>query len=310
VASTKSNHQQGMIDSIVSSISRVLDVSHPNYPSPSAFPWKALKGISEKIYERKWTAFLVGGAVRDLVISRGTQPPRDIDIVVGGARVSELLEVFRDAELVRFTRFGGLRLKYLDAFVDIWPIDETRGVGRKQPADIADIPKYAFLDVEAVAIEICPNVGTKRQLVESGFINAVISGTLEINYESNPFPEISVFKALRTSQRLNLGMGPGLVEYIQRKRLDSHSLFAAQRSHYGEVLWTQEEIEWRLEAVRIWDTKGGCLNLGSAAFFDRNGVRYMSGSFVPVSQPAGRRKVDVRKDSIIKISAKRKSKRP
>jgi len=269
-------------DKLIGWVSQLLDGSPSPYFVSSTFPLKAFRDIFERVRQRRWTAYLVGGAIRDLVISRGTRTPRDLDVVVADVARGELLNEFKAFSLVGLTRFGGVRLKYFDILLDIWPLGETYTAGGRHVAAIQDLTKYAFLDVEAIAMEIDPKKGRKRTVVESGFTSAVISRTLEINCESNPFPEVSVVKALRTALRLNLAIGPRLIEYIQRMHWKPGALFEAQKSHFGEPVFSREEISWWFEAVRQWDPRQGPLTLGNAFVPDRSWLLQL-GQQVPQS---------------------------
>jgi hypothetical protein len=135
--------------------------------------------------------------------------------------------------------------------------------GSKSRPKIQDLPKYAFLDAEAIVLELYPRSGTERRVIESGFTNAVITKTVEINYEPNPFPEISVVKAFRAALRLNLALGPQLVRFVQRKRWSTSQLMNAQTAHYGHALLNNSEIDRLLTTVSKWRPELGPMQLFS-----------------------------------------------
>ena len=248
---------------MISWISQLLDDSRAQelgYPRPH---WEVLREITKRFRLHKWRSFIVGGLIRDLVMSRGLQVPRDIDIVVCDIDIEELAHEFRDFTFVRRTRFGGLTFKHLDVLIDIWPLEKTYIPGSKSRPEIQDLPKYAFLDVEAIVLELYPTLGTERRVIEMGFTSAVITKTVEINYEPNPFPEISVIKAFRAALRLNLALGPLLVWYIQRKQWSTTQLMTAQRSHYGHALLNNSEINRLLTTVSKWRPELGPMQLSS-----------------------------------------------
>src|SRR5580765_5050606 len=80
----------------------------------------ALKRISQ----HKMSAFIFGGALRDLMVQGSKAEPRDIDIVVDCSSLDRLENLFGDY-LIRKTRFGGLHLNVRGWAVDIWPLSET-----------------------------------------------------------------------------------------------------------------------------------------------------------------------------------------
>jgi hypothetical protein len=266
-------------DKLIGWVSQLLDGFPPSDVVSPTFPLKAFRDIAERVRQRRWTAYLIGGAIRDLVISRGTRTPRDLDVVVSDVGREELLNEFKDFPFVGLTRFGGLRIRYFGILLDIWPLGETYTSGGRHLDAIQDLTKCAFLDVEAIAMEIGPRKGRKRKVVESGFTSAVISRTLEINCESNPFPEVSVVKALRTALRLNLAIGPRLIEFVQRMHWKPRVLFEAQKSHFGEPMFSRDEMNWWLEAVCQWDARQGPLTLGTGLVPNRKWLVQLLGNY-------------------------------
>src|SRR5438128_1620618 len=73
--------------------------------------WKEpILDVLEDLRQPNVRAVLFGGTLRSLLVSRVFQGrpgrPRDVDVVVSGAPLSQLEEQFRDI-LTRRTRFGG-----------------------------------------------------------------------------------------------------------------------------------------------------------------------------------------------------------
>jgi len=76
---------------------------------------EAIVEVARKLNRPGWSAYLVGGTLRDLLVGpnsrhRGVEP-RDVDIIVGGASREQLRDVLQEAlVLERLTGFGGLHL--------------------------------------------------------------------------------------------------------------------------------------------------------------------------------------------------------
>jgi hypothetical protein len=160
-----------------------------------------------------------------------------------GIQLEELAHEFNDFSFVRTTSFGGLRYNCRNVLLDVWPLEKTFTSGRQKEGDISiqDVPRHAFLNVEAIAIEIS-SVKGKRRVFESGFSEAVRNGVLEINCKENPFPEISVLKALRSSITLNLSVGNRFIDYVRGRRWDMQDMQEAQGAHYGEILFYESHL--------------------------------------------------------------------
>jgi hypothetical protein len=89
---------------ITSWITQVLDNSISQglvYPRRH---WQVLREITQRFRFKKWSSFIVGGLIRDLVMSRGLKAPRDIDIVVCDIDLGDLAHEFRTS----FVRRRGL----------------------------------------------------------------------------------------------------------------------------------------------------------------------------------------------------------
>jgi hypothetical protein len=242
---------------------RLLEAETGGTPEPLPKAWCVVRTIAHRASKRNWSAFLIGGAIRDLVLGGAAKTPRDFDIVLCNATQAEIAAEFSDLPLVRRTRLGGLRYDCGEVFVDIWPLEETFAVRNKKAVKIQDVTKHAFLDLEAVAVEISLGMGKPRQIIENGFTRAVLTRTLEVNYEQNPFPEVCVVKAIRTATGLTLFMGDSLVEYIRSRDWDLNALVEAQKYHYGDIFLNEFQLRDVLEIVSGWNGKNGKLSLNS-----------------------------------------------
>lgn len=225
--------------------------------------WSVIRNIAQRANRNNWSVYLVGGALRDLAFSHGTRAPRDFDLVFCNVDQEDLATEFKDLSEARKTSLGGLRFKQRDVLIDIWPLQETLAVRHKANARIQDVPKYAFLNVEAIAIELAPGTGNSRRIVENGFTMAVLSKTLDVNHPDNPFPEVCFVKSIRTAIMLQLSVGQGLVEYVLNRRWNLDALVEAQKSHYGNQLFDKSELESILDLFAKWDKKSGEFRLAS-----------------------------------------------
>ena len=190
-------------------------------------------------------AALFGGTLRSLLTSRlfGGRPgrPRDVDVVISGASLSELEDHFRHI-LARRTRFGGLHLKRGSWRFDVWPVEDTwafkhdRSLG---PADFATLPSTTPFNLEAIAVEAWSCNRRKREIFSGSdqFFQGILTQTIELNRRDNPFPELTVVRALIMASELHFQIGPRLAEYICAVGQSMHEdiVTSIQTSHYGQV---------------------------------------------------------------------------
>ena len=178
--------------------------------------------VVENLRQSGLQAVLFGGTLRSLLVSRIYQGklgrPRDIDIVVSGATLSQLEERFGSI-LARRTRFGGLRLQRGAWQFDVWPVGETWAFKRDNKggrADFAALPATTAFNLEAVAVEAWSFDGSPRALFSGNdqFFEGIITKTIELNRVDNPFPELTVVRAIVLASELQFMIGPQLASYI------------------------------------------------------------------------------------------------
>src|SRR5882762_8396827 len=230
------------------------------YPSEA---WRAVREVAYRASSRKWTVFLVGGALRDLVLSGGTKEPRDLDFVFCHVQLDEIYAEFRGFLPARTTSLGGLRLSLHEVPVDIWSLKDTYAVRSEREVTIHDVPKHAFLNVEAIAIEVSSATGKRRQIVDNGFTQAILDQTLEVNYEPNPLPEVCLIKAFRTAIKWKMLLGISLLRYAQKRSWELDRLLEAQKNHFGDEVLDRLTIQRSLRIVSDWKSEQGKLDLAS-----------------------------------------------
>ena len=189
-------------------------------------------------------AVLFGGTLRSLLTSRiyHARPgrPRDVDVVVSGTRLEELEETLGPS-VVRRTRFGGLHLNRDGWQFDVWPLERTWALQKDAvtDADFSILPSTTTLNLEAIAVDAWPAHGHSRQLFsgDDQFFEGILTRTVELNRLDNPFPQLTVVRALVLTTDLGFRVGPRLAAEIALTggRLTSVEFDGLQRSHYGHV---------------------------------------------------------------------------
>ncbi len=207
--------------------------------------WKqaAVKTMTE-LKRMRCPAVFFGGTLRSLLISRlwYNKPgrPRDIDIVVQGAPVSQLRKRFEKI-ISRETRFGGLQLRRENWQFDVWPLENTWAFNQDsvQEPGFADLPGTTFFNLEAIAVDVWPQRGRTRRIFsgDGQFFDGIRNRVLEVNRKDNPFPGLCVVRALVFASSLDFRLGPRLTEYIAYEggQISSNDLEEIQIVHYGKI---------------------------------------------------------------------------
>jgi hypothetical protein len=212
---------------------------------------------------RHWPTYIVGGAIRDLLLGPLGLWPRDIDAIVEGCSANELNAAFGDM-FVRRTSFGGLHLRHTaeikgvttakyDVLFDIWCLQDTWGIKEQRLAPtIESFLDTPFLNIDSVAVPL-PTGGSSLVTYERGFFQAIKTRTLEINSEPNPFPFVCAVRALILAAKLDFWIGPRLASFIQTlmRSASPTELIQAQISHYGQIRCGEGEISEWIRAITI-----------------------------------------------------------
>lgn len=215
-------------------------------------------------------AVLFGGTLRSLLVSRIFEGkpgrPRDVDVVVSGVPLSRLEEQFSDI-LTRRTRFGGLQLRRGTWQFDVWPVNETWAFRQNYtgPADFAQLPSTTTFNLEAVAVEAWSTDGRPRALFSGNdqFFDGILSRTIELNRVDNPFPELTVVRALVLASELRFKIGPRLASYIANAgpSLSEELLERVQASHYGHARMEGRTLKELIAIVARRLSHGGSCEL-------------------------------------------------
>lgn len=206
---------------------------------------KPILDVFHELRQSSVQAVLFGGTLRSLLISRIVEGrpgrPRDIDIVTSGATLSQLENRFSDI-LTRRTRFGGLRLQHGNWQFDVWPVSETWALKHdciSGQVDFTALPATTPFNVEAVAVEVWPRDGSSRVIFSGNdqFFEGIIDRTIELNLSDNPFPELTVIRAIIMASELRFKIGPRLSSYIGNvgASMNEDIVEHIQRNHYGHA---------------------------------------------------------------------------
>ncbi|MCJ7777731.1 MAG: hypothetical protein MUP16_05400 [Sedimentisphaerales bacterium] len=209
--------------------------------------------VLKEIHQFRESAFLCGGAVRDILLSGRQFAPRDLDIIfayLSKNKIESLLKGYKS----RRTKFGGISIKVRDWNLDIWPLLETWAFKEQlvRGTCIADFPKTTFLDVDAVAVELFTKRGRTRRIYSKGFFEAILNKTIDINFEENPYPAICIVKSLVIADRYKFALGPKLAKYIEYHagQIEMEELLEIYKVRYGAMRLFTDKLSFYLKAIK------------------------------------------------------------
>jgi len=198
-------------------------------------------------------AVIFGGTLRSLLLGRSHRRlgrPRDVDIVVDGMPLEVLKNRFRTL-ISRETRFGGLQLRRNEWQFDIWPLAKTWAftIDNATKPSFESLPFTTFFNIEAAAVDLFSRDGMGRKIYsgDDRFFDGILSRTLEINFERNPFPSLCVVRSLVFASSQRFAIGPHLAAFLAEHgpSTTDDELIQVQRKHYGS-------IRCEAAAMRAW----------------------------------------------------------
>ena len=209
-----------------------------------------LRNALQKFEVEGCSAFVVGGFLRDLMLCGASANPRDIDIVFDGTSADKVEYLFWNHK-ERKNRFGGMRLKLGGCPFDVWSLGDTWAFRNEKVRHIefASFPRTTFLNIDAIAFKWGNT--SDDEIFSNGFFESILTRTLEINLEENPFPETCVVRSLMMASMLDFGIGPKLAAYIlrQSKTASLKELQRIQKVHYGFVTLDGEDLRSCFSAI-------------------------------------------------------------
>ena len=230
--------------------------------------------VLRRATSRQWRTYIVGGAIRDLLLGPPGSWPRDVDVIVDGCSGDDLKATFGDM-VVRRTSFGGLHLrktveiegvttaKY-DLLFDVWRLEDTWAIKTTGlTPTISNFLSTPFLNIDSIAVAL-PHGRGPAMVYERGFFQAVATRTLEINSEPNPFPLVCAVRSLILAAKLDFWIGPRLAQFIQTlmRSAPISELLSAQISHYGRIRAHEDDIkEWLMNLQAQLDVGPGRVRL-------------------------------------------------
>lgn len=219
----------------------------------STTEYDRLRTVLRDLRHKHAKLYLFGGLLRDLTSGRA---PRDIDLVTNEDSL-EHLNPFVQEWGSRYNKFGGLNFRRAGWDFDLWPVEQTwafRSPAEESGLDntsFASLPSTTFLNVEAVVVELWPEMDTRR-VYENGFFDAFRNRIVEINYEPNPSPAHCVVRSLLVAQRLDFQLGPRLIRYINDHvdTISPRQYEMLQSSHYGRLVLTSGYFDRAIKLIR------------------------------------------------------------
>jgi tRNA nucleotidyltransferase (CCA-adding enzyme) len=202
--------------------------------------------------------YLVGGAVRDLLLERATF---DLDLTVDGDAIAlaQLLANTTQGRLTVHARFRTASLRWKEWRIDLATIrsetyDRPGALPRVKPGSLADDLFRRDFTINAMAIQLSP--GRYGELVDLyGSQNDLEQGLIRILHEKSFTDDATrIWRALRYEQRLGFQIGPKTLGLLKRDMAMLDAISGDRTRHELELILKEtypEKVFLRAEELQV-----------------------------------------------------------
>ncbi|MFA5300467.1 MAG: hypothetical protein WC389_19955, partial [Lutibacter sp.] len=213
--------------------------------------------LLERIRQVDSRAFLCGGAIRDILLSkrdgRKSIIPRDLDIILGFEHPETVAALFSDCKQ-KWNCYGGVEICHKHWSLDIWALQKTWAFeqGLIKGSSFRDFPNTTFLNIESVAVQLFSKRGKKREIYSKGFFESILTNTIEINLQENPNPKSCIARALYIANKFGFKIGRKLANYIMQTthEIEIEELLQAYQARYNQREITADILNLWIKEIK------------------------------------------------------------
>lgn len=197
------------------------------------------------------TVYVFSGVIRNFFL--GINEVRDLDIVL-----SEKIDVdffFKDHEIKK-NSFGGYKIKCNNISLDIWFLDMSWAFRYQNHLNF-EIAKYmpstAFFNFSSITF----NLNESTFYFTNHFARFIRDKEIDVVYKPNFNYELCVINSFYYSDKYHLRISERLQKYIMylNTKIQAQSYDKVQLKHFGEILYTVDEISKRISNLKINEIK-------------------------------------------------------
>jgi hypothetical protein len=160
---------------------------------------------------------VIGGFLRDLLLSGNREFTSDVDFVVDPASMGEF-EKFVGGRGAVLNKFGGYGISLRRWKVDVWPLERTWAAvsGHVVVQNLDDLLKVTFFDWDAILYSV-----RQQKLIARGeYFEKINRRVLDVNLQPNPNPIGNAVRALRYAYRWEAAIGRTLATHVAKQIRD------------------------------------------------------------------------------------------
>lgn len=186
----------------------------------------------------KTELMIFSGVIRNFFIK--IKENRDIDIVLN--EEIDLYSIF-DQSSIKTNSFGGAKIFTKNFNVDLWYTKDTWAYNYQKVLDFdldVNIPSTAFFNFSSVIYSF----NKKKFYYTVHFLRFLRDKELDVVYKPNYNFRLCIINSLYYAKKYNLKISKKLQDYIQYLHSKNHVSYKdVQLKHFGEIIFTDEEVE-------------------------------------------------------------------
>ncbi len=201
-----------------------------------------LRRLVEVIREHRWEVAIFGGFLRDLDLSGPKAIPRDVDLVVSGPKMEELVGALESSGYgVTVNTYGGLKVSGTVAPFDIWPVEVTWAFRQGFfSASLENLANTTFLNVDGIVAILTAQA---VRIVQCGYSQGMDCALLRLNLEAHPRPAAAIAKTFALAAKLGFSLDEGLAKYIFcHDYIQPEEIMLEHLRHYPRPLYRWEQV--------------------------------------------------------------------
>lgn len=217
-----------------------------DFLSSSGFANQVFRRELSEIKREGLQCFIFGGFARSIYLHGAEASPKDVDLVFRRSEFERFLRVF-SSSVRKINRFGGANLNLGGVDVDAWPLEETWAFrqGYFDGPTFPSLPATTYLSSDGIAIELWPREGCSRRVYSRGFFETFRAKILSVNFDPNPFPDLTLLRTLVAAKRNQLACCPDLARSSAKLWMSCNceKVYDVQIKHYKAEIISLDEIK-------------------------------------------------------------------
>ena len=168
---------------------------------------------------------------------------RDVDLVVGTS--VDIPKILKESAF-SVNSFGGYKFKLGSKKFDLWVVENTWALNVEKKIDwklFSYLPKSVFFNFSSIIYSI----NDKKFFYTEDFLKFLKTREIDYVFRENLKKDLCIVNSIYYSEKYDLTISPRLYRLINRwQKKYKFDLEKAQLKHFGEVLYSQENLEKKL----------------------------------------------------------------